>query len=100
MHLGLSESGVPLTPLVQFFPLQHITATIHRSHHFQTHFTVELTPGAMAAQCAQCVAGGHYEFPYLPEIPGEKAWLAAGSEGEGGHRRVVHVVHYDDPAPW
>eukprot|EP00435_Cladocopium_sp_Y103_P009160 s2825_g2.t1 len=49
---------------------------------------------------AVCVANGHYEFPYLPEIPGETAWLAAersGSSDGEGRRRVVHAVHYDDP---
>ena len=41
---------------------------------------------------AVCVASGHYEFPYCPEIPGEKEWLAASKE-----RKIIHAVSYDDP---
>eukprot|EP00434_Breviolum_minutum_P013730 symbB.v1.2.012107.t1/scaffold828.1/size159251/7 len=41
---------------------------------------------------AVCVANGHYEFPYLPEIPGQQAWLEADST-----RKVVHALNYDDP---
>ena len=41
---------------------------------------------------AVVVATGHYEFPYTPEVPGQRAWLAASS-----HRQVVHAVSYDDP---
>ena len=114
MHLGLCESGVPLTPLVQIVILPSTIATIGPSHHFQTHPLHRWSEchGAMVPWCpmchgAQCLTGGHYEFPYLPEIPGETAWLAAsegsegseGSGGPGGRRRVVHAVHYDDPAP-
>ncbi|CAK9027317.1 Flavin-containing monooxygenase FMO GS-OX-like 9 (Flavin-monooxygenase glucosinolate S-oxygenase-like 9) [Durusdinium trenchii] len=41
---------------------------------------------------AVCVASGHYEFPYCPELPGQKEWLAASSE-----RKILHALSYNDP---
>ena len=38
------------------------------------------------------VASGHYEFPYCPELPGQKEWLAASSE-----RKILHALSYNDP---
>jgi len=42
---------------------------------------------------AVVVATGHYDTPYLPEIPGQSEWLKASSS-----RSIVHAIGYDDPA--
>lgn len=41
---------------------------------------------------AVCVASGHYEFPYCPEIPGMAECISGPRK-----TRVMHAVEYDDP---
>ena len=41
------------------------------------------------------VANGHYNEPYLPEIPGEREWLAAAPDGS---RAIVHSRAYNEPS--
>lgn len=44
---------------------------------------------------AVVVANGHYNEPYLPEIPGEREWLAAAPDGS---RAIVHSRAYNEPS--
>eukprot|EP00966_Prymnesium_polylepis_P136563 3155303-Prymnesium_polylepis.1 len=42
---------------------------------------------------AVTVANGHYEAPYVPDIPGQAEWLGA----DAASRAVVHSREYDEP---
>jgi thioredoxin reductase len=42
---------------------------------------------------AVVVCNGHYEAPYIPEIPGQDEWLI-------GDRSIEHSLHYDVPEPY
>ena len=42
---------------------------------------------------AVVVANGHYEEPYIPQIPGQHEWLAADPS-----RSIVHSRSYDEPS--
>lgn len=45
---------------------------------------------------AAVLAVGHYEVPFLPEVPGQRAWL----EAEPCTRHVLHARHYMNPDPF
>lgn len=45
---------------------------------------------------AVVVATGHYDEPYLPEVPGQGDWLAASPAP--GARTLIHSREYDDAA--
>ena len=42
---------------------------------------------------AVVVCNGHYEAPYIPEIPGQDEWLT-------NDRSIEHSLHYDVPEPY
>ena len=42
---------------------------------------------------AVVVCNGHYEAPYIPQIPGQEDWL-------NGERSIVHSLYYDEPSPY
>ena len=42
---------------------------------------------------AVVVCNGHYEAPYIPEIPGQEEWV-------NDERSIVHSLHYHEPSPY